>query len=91
MITEAIVSALAALVSFVGSLMPSLTIPPAVDTAVQAFAEYAPKYWELGHVLPVDVMATALLFLIGVMALALFIKITRIFASFATAGGGSAG
>jgi hypothetical protein len=91
MITEAIINALSAVISAIGSLIPTLTLPAGVTTAVATFANYAPKYWELGYVLPVDVIAQCVLLLFASTGIALTLKVLRVLASFASAGGGSAG
>jgi hypothetical protein len=90
MITDAIISALAALLSWVGGLFPTITLPAGLTEGLATFGTYAAKYWELGHILPVGAMAAGFGLVVLASAVALAIKVIRIVASFLTAGGGSA-
>lgn len=90
MIVEALLNALAALVSWIGSVFPTITVPEGVTTAISSISGYAAGYWQLGHVLPVSEIAVAMGLLVASSVVAVGIKVVRIIASFVTAGGGSA-
>jgi hypothetical protein len=89
-IVEALLSALAAVVSWIGSIFPAITIPVEVSSAISSISGYAAGYWQLGHVLPVSEIAVAMGLLLASSVVAVGIKLVRIVASFVTAGGGSA-
>lgn len=90
MITEWVVTALGNLVTFIGGLMPDLTLPEGLTDAIDTISGYAPLYWQLGNALPVEAMAIGLALILGANAIVLVVRIVRIVASFLTAGGGSA-
>lgn len=78
----------------VGALLGALPVvePPAwfkdADGAMQTFVGY---FADMGHWMPVNLMVTVFLAVLGSVVIGFGIKVVRIVLSFATAGGGSAG
>lgn len=90
MITELVLGVLASVVSFVGGLFPSMTLPTwlaSIPVWIDSLGSYLTG---MDAWVPWDHFATVLGFLALALSIALAIKLVRIVASFLTAGGGSA-
>jgi uncharacterized membrane protein YccF (DUF307 family) len=96
MIVKWILDAAAALIAWVGSIMPSLTLPTFFQsgTGSGTIGSYLGGFtsWmgSFGNWIPVEHIGPALAILVTCVGVALGVKVERIVASFLTAGGGSA-
>lgn len=90
MIVELIITALVALVSFIGSLFPTISLP-GWFTSLVGHVEFVAGYMSgLGQWIPFGPAGNALAFVLVAVGVAVIVKLVRIVASFITAGGGSA-
>lgn len=91
MVTELIIKVIGGFVEFLGSLFPTMDQPGFVTDVAGYLSTIATTMAPLGHWLPFGPMAVAFLFAMASVGIAMAVRITRIIASFLTAGGGSAG
>lgn len=91
MITDAIVSALAAVFGFIGSLLPS-DEPPAwlTDTLPGEIEALGAQFGQLGQWVPMDAIGMAGAAVVTAFAVAWGVRLVRIALSLFTGGGGGA-
>lgn len=90
MVTDWIIQALAAFVSWVLGLFPVLDMPDWVATVVTFVSSTVTNALALGNWIPWPMVGLAFVFIWAAWLVALGIRVARITASFFTAGGGSA-
>jgi len=90
MIFDAIIGVLAGFLTFIGDLIPDVTIPDWFST----FPEFIEPAWDvingLDNWLPVQAIGIAVAWMIGLQVVIIGIRVTRVVVSLFTGGGGSA-
>lgn len=90
MITEAVLKFLGGLFSFVGSLMPTLTLPTWLTSATSTIGQAFTYVGLFGNWFPMGAIGRSVTFILACSAIALTIRFVRMGLSVLTGGGGGA-
>lgn len=90
MITQAILSALIGLGTFVVGLFPTVAMPAWVTTLATTIGDGVTQVSQLGHWLPLGALGNVAVFILTVWTAALLVRFLRMALSVMTGGGGSA-